>query len=95
MIAAYDLLDLVHVGACKTEQGRQEIDVTGQHLDRLVLREEASIVDDQRHMSHLLVGAVPLLVQTAMGPEQLAVVGEEEHDRIVIEAGTSQLFKYT
>ena len=67
--------------------------MTGQHLYRLGTTEKFWIVDDQRHMDHLLVGTVPLLVKTPMGSKEFPMVRQKNHNRIIVEAGLLELGK--
>ena len=46
--------------------------------------------DDERHVDRFLVGDVPLLVHPAVGALQVAVIGAEDHDRVLVRVGVAQ-----
>ena len=46
--------------------------------------------DDERYVYRLLVGHVPLLVHAAVGALHVAVVGAEDHDRVLVRVGLAQ-----
>ncbi len=68
----------------ETEQSRQQVGVAGRNVDPSRPAFDQRAGDDERHMDGLLVGVVPLLVHAAVGAEQFAVVGGEDHDGVLV-----------
>ena len=46
--------------------------------------------DDERHVQRFLVGDVPFLVHPAVGALHVAVIGAEDHDRVLVGVGVAQ-----
>ena len=81
---------IVVVDAGEPEQRRDQVGVVGRDVKRAGPAGQQRARDDERHVYRFLVGHVPLLVHAAVGALHVAVVGAEDHDRVLVRVGLAQ-----
>ena len=81
---------LVGVDPGEAEQRRDEVGVVGRDAELAGAAGQQRAGDDERHVQRFLVGDVPLLVHPAVGALHVAVIGGEDHDRVLVGVGVAQ-----
>ena len=86
---------LVGVDAGEAEQRRDEVGVVGRDVELAGAAGQQRAGDDERDVQRLLVGDVPLLVHPAVRALHVAVIGAEDHDRVLVGVGVAQRVEHT
>ena len=75
---------LIRIDPGQAEQGRDQIGVARRHVELAGAAGQKRAGHDERHVQRLLVGDVPLLVHPVVRALQVAVIGAEDHDRVLV-----------
>ena len=81
---------VVVIDAGQPEQRRDQVGVVGRDLELACAAGQQRAGDDERDAQSFVVGAVPLLVKAAVRALHVAVVGAEDHDRVLVGVGLAQ-----
>ena len=85
---------LVVLDPDESEQRRDQVGVVGRNVQLSCAARQQRAGHDERHVQRLLVGVVPLLVHSAVRALHVAVIGAEDHDRVLVCAAGLQSIQH-